>query len=61
MNLTLPENNFMVIPFNFLDNENQIADLEIIENQTVQILLCFDVSIIWMANTIIITLNSFII
>ena len=61
IDLILPENNFVVIPFIFLDNDSLIVDLEIIENQTAQILLGFDVIIIWITNTIIITLNSFVI
>jgi len=61
IDLILPENNFVVIPFNFLDNESLMVDLEIKENQTAQILLGFDVIIVWITNTIIITLNSFII
>lgn len=61
IDLFLPENNFVVIPFNLLDNDSQIVDLEIIKSQTAQILLWFDVIIIWITNTIIITLNSFII
>ncbi|NPD88834.1 MAG: hypothetical protein HGN29_08910 [Asgard group archaeon] len=61
INLILPENNFVVIPFNFLDNDSQVVDLDIIQNQTAQILLRFDVIIVWITNTVIITLNSFII
>jgi len=61
INLILPEKNFVVIPFNFLDNGSLIVDLEIIQNQTSQIVLWFDVIIIWITNTIVITLNSFII
>ena len=61
INLILPEYNFVVIPFNLLDNESQVVDLDIIQNQTAQILLWFDVIIVWMANTVIITLMSFII
>ncbi|MHA1219874.1 MAG: hypothetical protein ACTSO5_14515 [Candidatus Heimdallarchaeaceae archaeon] len=61
INLILTENNFVVIPFRFLDNGSLIVDLDIIQNQTDQILLWFDVIIIWITNTTIITLNSFII
>ncbi len=61
INLILPESNFVVIPFKFLDNGSLIVDLDIIQNQTTQILLRFDVIIIWITNTTIITVNSFII
>ena len=61
INLFLTENNFVVLPFRFLDNGSLIVDLDIIQNQTDQILLWFDVIILWITNTTIITVNSFII
>jgi len=61
INLILTENNFVVLPFRFLDIGSPIVDLDIIQNQTDQILLWFDVIILWITNTTIITLNSFII
>ena len=61
INLILTENSFVVLPFRFLDIGGPIVDLDIIQNQTDQILLWFDVIILWITNTTIITVNSFII
>ncbi len=60
IDLIFTDKNFVVVPFVFLDNEGLTGNLDIRKDQTSQILLSFEMIIIWPINSVVITIISFL-
>lgn len=60
-NLILQGSTFVVLPFAFLNDNSINVDLEIIKGETAQLVLNFDIILIWITNSATIVLNALII
>ena len=60
-NLTIIGIGFLVIPINILNDGTETVDLEIIKNQTTDLLINFEVTLFWITNTAIVTPKTFLI